>query len=252
MKRVASTVVLAGAGAAALLVACTLDNEELPTQDIVFSMPWTVGEESLYSIVDDDGEPLGTGVLKIEADAESRLRLVQEYASPEFSDQMILVTEAQSLKPISVERVISGEEGVLRIEGRYLGGIVEVERTATEDGKEEQRTDRLEVPEHAYDSASSVFLWRTMRLDEEYRAAYNNLATAVVGKPQSIRVTTRVAGRETVEVPAGIFEAWRVEIRSSGVEQTAWYATEGSRPLVKYDNGEVVFLLESVEEGGEG
>ncbi len=88
-----------------------------------------------------------------------------------------------------------------------------------------------------------------MRLDEGYGAAYHNLATAVVGKPQAIRVSAYVVGRETVEVPAGTYDAWRVEIRSSGVEQTAWYATGGSRPLVKYDNGEVIFLLESLESG---
>jgi len=249
VKRLGCAIALAGAATTLLLAACTLDNEGLPTEDVVFSIPWTVGEESSYTIVEDDGEPLGTGVLKIEEDEEGRLRLVQEYGNPEFTDRLVLVTEAATLKPITVERVITGDEGVLRIEGRYFGGIVEVERTVIQDDKEERRTDRLNVPEHSYDSASSVFLWRTMGLGEGFRAAYNNLATAVVRKPQRIQVTTRVAGRETVEVPAGTFEAWRVEIRSSGVEQTAWYATGGSRPLVKYDNGEVVFLLESHKEG---
>ena len=240
--------VLVGAAGGLLLLGCTLDDEVLPTEDVVFSIPWTVGEESSYRIVDDDGEALGSGVLRIE-EREDGLRLVQEYENAEFTDRMVVVAQADTLKPIAVERVITGDEGVLRIEGRYFEGSVEVERTAIEDGKEERRTDRLDVPAHTYDSASSVFLWRTMRLEEDFRAAYNNLAAAVVGKPQRLRVTTHVTGRETVDVPAGTFEAWRVEIRSSGVEQTAWYATGGSRPMVKYDNGEVIFLLEGVEEG---
>lgn len=239
------------AAAALLAAACTQD-DDLPTEDVVFSIPWTVGEESSYSILDDDGESLGTGILKIDQDEEGRLRLVQEYENPEFSDQLILLAEAETLKPISIERVISGDEGVLQIEGRYSRDVVEVERIVVEDDKEERRTDRLDIPENAYDNASSLFLWRTMRLGEGFQAAYNSLATAEVGKPQSIRVTTRVAGRETVKVPAGIFEAWRLEIRFSGRGQTAWYATEGSRPLVKYDNGEVFFLLEDVKEEGNG
>jgi len=213
----------------------------------VSAIPWTVGEESYYSLLDEDGEPLGTGVLRIEEE-EGRLRLVQHYQNPELDDRSVLLVEGGTLKPMSGERVISGEDGELRMEVRYASGMAEVERTAVKDSKEEQRTDELEVPEHAYDWASSLFLWRTIPLRQDYQASYFNMATTVVGKPQRIRVTLRVAGRETVEVPAGIFETWRLEIRSSGTKQTAWYAVSGSHPLVKYDREDMVFLLESIKE----
>jgi hypothetical protein len=56
-----------------------------------------------------------------------------------------------------------------------------------------------------------------------------------------------VRGKETVEVPAGTFEAWRLKISSGDGDQTAWYADTPERPLVRYDNGRQVFELLSLE-----
>ena len=232
-----------------LLAACTLaDEEPLPTQDVVASIPWTVGEETSYSILDGD-EVKGTGVLRIDQE-DGQLRLSQHYQNPDFDDRSSVLVDAQTLKPIEAERVITGEDGVLRIEVHYSGGIVEIERIAIEEGKdEERRVDRLDVPEHAYDVGASLFLWRTIPMQVDYRAAYRSMATAVVGKSQENKVTLRVLRQETVEVPAGTFEAWRLEIRAPGVKQTAWFAADSARRLLKYDNGQTTFLLESVKEG---
>ena len=235
---------------AILLAACTLAEEEpLPAQDVVDSIPWKVGEETSYTILDGD-KVLGTGVLRIDQE-DGHLRLSQHYQNPDFDDHSSVLVDAQTLKPIEGERVITGEDGVLRIEVHYSSGIAEIERIATEEGKaEERRIDRLDVPEHAYDTGASLFLWRTIPMQVDYRAAYRSMATAVVGKSQENRVTLRVLREETVEVPAGTFEAWRVEIRApGGVRQTAWYSTDSARHLLKYDDGQYTFVLESVKEG---
>lgn len=232
-----------------LLAACTLSEEEsLPAQDIVVSIPWQVGEETSYAIMDDD-EAVGTGVLRIDEE-NGGLRLSQHYQSPEFDDSSSVLVDPQTLKPIEGERVITSEDGVLRIDFRYSGATVEIGRIATEEGKdEERRIDRLDVPEHAYDTGASLFLWRTIPMQVDYRAAYRSMATAVVGKSQENKVTLRVLREETVEVPAGTFQAWRVEVRAPGVKQTAWYASDSARRLLKYDSGQYTFLLEGVKEG---
>jgi len=237
-------VALATVTALAAFAGCSAE-KGVSTEEVVTMLPWTVGEEASYSIVDRDGGTLGTGVLSIE-EGDGRLRLVQQYQNAEFTDRTILLVEPQTLKPVSGERVISGDKGELNVNVRYLGDSVEVQRVATENGKREGRIDRLSVPDHAYDTASSLFLWRTIRLQEEHQVTYFNLATAIVGKPQRNRLTIRVVGREKVQVPAGTFQTWRLEIRSSGVRQTAWYGTSDTHPLVKYDNGETLFLLEGV------
>jgi hypothetical protein len=231
-----------------LLAACDLSEEDsLPTQDIVTSVPWTVGEETNYTILDDD-KVLGTGVLRIDEE-DGRLRLSQHYENPDFDDRSSVLVDSETLKPIEAERTITGEDGVLSIEVRYSGDTAEIERVATEEGKdEERRIDRLEVPEHAYDTGASLFLWRTIPMEVDYRTAYRSMATAVVGKSQENKVTLRVLRRETVEVPAGTFEAWRLEIRASGVKQTAWYDADSAHRLLKYDNGQNTFVLESVKE----
>jgi len=233
-----------------LLAACTLaDEETLPTQDVVVSIPWKVGEETTYSILDSHDKALGTGVLRIDQE-DGQLRLSQHYQNPDFDDRSSVLADRETLKPIEAERVITGEDGVLSIEVHYAGGIAEIERVATEQGKDEQRrVDRMDVPEHAYDTGVSLFLWRTIPMQVDYRAAYHSMATAAVGKSQENTVTLRVLRQETVEVPAGTFEAWRLEIRAPGVKQTAWYSADTARRLLKYDNGQNTFLLESVKEG---
>jgi hypothetical protein len=55
-------------------------------------------------------------------------------------------------------------------------------------------------------------------------------------------VTLRVIGKETVRVPAGEFQAWRLEVKTSNAKQTAWYADTPTRPLVRYDNDRGLFF----------
>jgi hypothetical protein len=241
---VSKTGLLLALGLGILLAACTLSEEDsVPAQDIVVSIPWQVGEETSYAIMDGDKE-VGSGVLRIDQE-NGQLRLSQHYQSPEFDDSSSVLVDPQTLKPAEAERVITSEDGVLRIDVRYSGGTAEIERTVTKQGKEEdRRIDQLDVPEHAYDTGASLFLWRTIPMQVDYRAAYRSMATAVVGKSQENKVTVRVLRQETVEVPAGTFEAWRIEVRApGGVKQTAWYASDSARRLLKYDSGQYTFLL---------
>jgi hypothetical protein len=46
-----------------------------------------------------------------------------------------------------------------------------------------------------------------------------------------------------VTVPAGTFDAWKLEIRWESRKQTAWFADDSARTLVKYDNTDTVFEL---------
>jgi hypothetical protein len=241
---VSKTGLLLALGLGILLAACTLSEEDsVPAQDIVVSIPWQVGEETSYAIMDGDKE-VGSGVLRIDQE-NGQLRLSQHYQSPEFDDSSSVLVDPQTLKPAEAERVITSEDGVLRIDVRYSGGTAEIERIVTKQGKEEdRRIDQLDVPEHAYDTGASLFLWRTIPMQVDYRAAYRSMATAVVGKSQENKVTVRVLRQETVEVPAGTFEAWRIEVRApGGVKQTAWYASDSARRLLKYDSGQYTFLL---------
>lgn len=238
---------VAVAGLATLaLAACTASEREVVTQDIVSRTPWQAPEEATYRILRDD-EVIGQGLLRIEEQGDSLL-LTQEFDFPArgFQDTVAATVDGQTLKPLRVERVISGPEGDRRWEVHYLSGIVEVRQT----GGGDQRTDQLNLPQHAYDSWSEIFLWRTIDFRLGYRASYNGVLTAVLARPDSKLVTLQVVGRETIQVPAGQFEAWRLERLSGGRKQVAWYSSQEGRLLIRYDNGELVFELEEMPSGG--
>lgn len=212
-----------------------------PTSEpIVARIPWSGYEEASYVLVDDDGQEVARGVFTIQQE-DDRYRLSQRFQSTTATDETVALVGADDLAPIEVERVINGRPGELRFQVNYVGGIAEVIRTTAD----ERRSDQLNVPPNAYDMASSLFLWRTIPFAPGYEVTYTNMMTAVQERSRRASVTLRVAGKERVRVPAGTFEAWRVEVRSGG-RDIAWYAVDDGHPLVMYDNGEQTFLLEAL------
>jgi hypothetical protein len=237
-----SALLLALVGLTALAaLACESDGAPLSSQVVVSSIPWTAPEEARYRLLDGDDEK-GTGVLRIEAVAGT-FRFSQQFENEEFQDEIVAVAGAETMAPISVERRIEGPEGPREWEVTYEGGVATVVQRTEDD----ERRDELAAPARSYDGWTDVFLWRTVDFREGYQATYADVLTAGLAKPQIISQTLKVTRKETVEVPAGEFEAWRMEISSSGGGQTAWYADTPQRELVRYDNGTFVFELLALE-----
>ena len=222
------------------LAACASETSILSGRDIVSRTPWEGDEEALYRLMDGD-EVKGSALLRIES-RNGEFRFTQKFESEEFRDEVVAVADRETLQPQSVQRVIEGPEGERRWQVEYEGGRAVVMQRS-EDG---ERRDELTVPTHSYDSWTDVFLWRTIDFREGYEATYADVLSATLTKPQVITQTLKVTGKETVEVPAGSFEAWRLEIRSSDGTQRAWYADTEEQPLVRYDNGNLVFELLSL------
>ena len=211
---------------------------------VISRIAWTAPETATYRILNEDGDAVGSGVLKIEEQSGS-LALTQDFKASreEITDEVTATVERETLKPQTVSRVISGPEGERVCDARYEGAKVTVEQHSDED----QRTDELDVPPDAYDTWTDLFLWRTIDFREDFDATYHDILTCALVKPDLIQVTLEVKERQTVEVAAGTFEAWRLEIRSGGETTTAWYADDTRHTLVRYDNGQHVFELESIE-----
>jgi hypothetical protein len=225
------------------LVAWSCGGGEVETEDVVSVIPWASHEEAHYRLEDRDGNAKGVGVLSVERRGETFL-LTLSFRDDGNSDDSEVVVNAETLKPVSVKRVIMGEDQRDVVEGQYGDEGVIID--AQSDGDETKTS--LRVPEHSYDNESSLFVWRTLPFEEGFAAAYD---TIKVNQRERSLVQVEVVGRETVEVPAGTFETWRVDIRSGGVDQVAWYSVEPRRHLVKYDNSVLVFLLDEVPEESE-
>jgi hypothetical protein len=233
MSRLAA-VVIAGLALSLLAVGCSETHVE--TMDVVGSIPWGDHEEAHYRLVDRDGSDVGSGVLRIDGE-DGRFRLAQTYTDGSNSDASEVLVEADTLKPVSVRREIHSDGDTEEVEAEY--GPTEVKIRSGD------RQSFLSLPEHFYDNESAVFVWRTIAFKEGLVLRHHTILT---NRRDSAVVTVEVVGKEQVEVPAGTFEAWRLDIRSGSVRQAAWYADDARRHLLKYDNSRQVFLLQEAPE----
>jgi len=235
---------LAAVLALLLALACQGQAEPTPTPtgDIVYRVPWEDREETTYRILRGE-EVTGRGVITIER--QGRVLVIrQEYTDVggRFRDVVTATVDAVTLKPQVVERVLTGPDGERRWRAQYEDGKVSIFQES--DG--ESRSDELILPPHSYDSWTDIALWRTLPLDYGFRAAYVDVGTALLRKPDTAIMVVEVVSKESVTVPAGTFVAWRLQARSDEHTQTVWIADTPERPVVRYDNGTHVFELEEM------
>jgi len=187
-------------------------------------------------LVNDAGKELARGKLSLAVTGVTTT-LSQKFESEAAADSIDVVVDSATLKPASSVRKIDNDNP----DDEDL-----IEVTYSEDGASVKVGDRqtgLSVPEHAYDNDSSLFLWRTLPFADGYEASY---VTIITNRRNRQDVVLNVKGKETVTVPAGTFDCWRLEISTENARQVAWYADTPSRPLVKYDNDrDVIFELTS-------
>ena len=222
--------------AALLLTACVVD-DPVDTQDIVSNIPWQDGERTEYLLLDRDGdEERGRGVLTVTRQ-NGAFELGLRFSDENDSDEVVVLVDATTLKPISVRREISRKANTVTGEYDSEEGIIRI-TIIDKDGDERPVPLRLE--KHYYDNESSLFLWRTIPFEEGYEASYYSV---LANRRSQELITVRVAGTEEVTVPAGTFQTWRVEIRFDGTKQVAWYADTPERTLVQYDDSRQIMQL---------
>jgi hypothetical protein len=236
---------------AAGFAACAGGGGSSDTVDPVAQIPFAAGEELTYRLLDADGEPIGHGVLSVEAieGDGGTLRLVQRYTGvepedggPTPADTSTVTVDATTLRPRSMERVIEGPDGVRRYAGAYSIEGEEARLVATasdEDGDEDAH--ELELRDHAFENESSLWLWRTLAFAEEYEARYTSV-NVVEASQQTAEL--RMTGQQTITVPAGTFDTWRLQIRNGRATRVAWINVEPPHEIVQWDNGTLLFQLE--------
>lgn len=209
--------------------------------DVLSGMPWTAPETATYRLLDGK-KVIGSGELTLKLEGEM-LVFTQDFSFPdqEITDTVTVTAGSGTLAPATTGRVIKGPEGDRNCKATYGDGAVVVAQSS----KDDERTDKLDVPVKVYDTWADLFLWRTLAFAEGYEVKYSDALTCGLGKPEVLPVVLKVKGREKVTVPAGGFDAWRLDVRSGGRTQKAWYADDAARTLVRYDNGGLVFELES-------
>jgi hypothetical protein len=207
--------------------------------------PWMAGEVSLYQISEKGDEIVGT----VRVDMISGGRYVEledwtirrEIVTP--GDTEIAAVEATSsgLRPKAATLIRTRAEGNEMVFAQYDQGQVDMQLTTVDNNTTPQR---VNIPSDARDQRTILQLARMLPLDEDYATRFNSYLPVA---DQQDRVTLQVVGRDEVEVPAGTFDAWRVELEGDSRQTEAWISVDAPFPLIKYREGRNGPLFELLE-----
>ena len=234
---------LASLMTALVLASCAYGGEDIETVDIVATIPWGDFEEADYVLLDrSDEDEIGTGTLIVDTNDDGQFEFQINFAGESGTDQASVLVDANTLKPLFVQRERHLDDEDSLTEGEY---------TVDDDGEpilniktvegDNERTVPMRLDEdHYYDNESSLFLWRTIPFAQDYKVSYHSVL-AVAGSIQT--VTLLVRRQEEITVPAGTFDTWRVEITTADRRQEAWFSTDPSHVVVQYDNSFQLFKL---------
>ncbi|MBC7263338.1 MAG: DUF3108 domain-containing protein [Chloroflexi bacterium] len=220
-------------GLIVLLLATTCQvtgGEPLP-----LTVPWGDQEETVYSIRDQQGNEVGTGMWMIRR-TEDVYELQATFVLGEIKDEISLSMRASDLKPLRGERALSGTANDFTLHTTYTDDRLHIS-AQTRDG---EKSANLRVSADAYDNDQLLVILRALPYSDDYVARFT---TVVPTNGSQITTKLKVLGREMVETPAGTFEAYQVELNFVSTKQWVWYAVEAPHYMVKYDNGMTVFLL---------
>lgn len=220
---------------------------------IVGSVPFDAGEWADYALHDNSGAVVARGRLSVTRDGDSgRLTLHQSYTVADGDgapvDEVFVIVDEQTLTPFSLTRTVQSADRQDSYSAKYeapLSGDATVLFGSTVDGKSERR--ELDLGKNYYDNESSLWLWRTIDFAEGYEERYTSV-NHLDGSQQT--VILRVIDRQTIEVPAGSFEAWRLQVRNGRGTRVAWVNVDAPHQIVQWDNGSIVFRLEAYHPPG--
>jgi hypothetical protein len=182
---------------------------------------------------------IGEGTWSV-AKEDGQYELRQDFVADndKGTDSSTVDVDAENLKPISFHRRQDLPNQTQEVKGDYdyIKGVVNI--IQVEDNK--NRPVPMRLPDNYYDNDTAVFLWRTIPFAEGYTIAYR---TVLTGSASQAVVQLIVDGKEQVTVPAGTFDAWKLEIRSSGVKQFVWITDTPQHFIVQYNNSIQLFQL---------
>ena len=211
---------------------------------VLGAIPWTTPEIATYNI--SQGDTTGEATFQVLDGTESFV-FSQKFDIPDnqVTDEITVEAALETLAPLRVDRTtVDVDPDINRTcQATYSDGKVAV----VQKDEDNENTEEVSVPTVHYDSWADLFLWRTIDFKEGFETRYSDVLSCNPRKSEVITVSLEVKGIERVTVPAGSFEAWHLRIDSGGSDQDAWYSTEASRILVKYDNGPQRFELTSVK-----
>jgi tetratricopeptide (TPR) repeat protein len=208
-------------------------NEYLAGSSALLPAPWADGEQLRMDIKLGGGYKLGTACYSIasgETNGQKIWRMSSRMSAGVQSVSRVEV-EADSFKPIH-----SRWKHMLLGDVDALYGPTKAElRTAGKDGVK-----AIDLNGAAIDNEETIEWMRRLPLADGYQASARILSSLGGGL---IGVKFTVSGPEKLEVPAGSFDCYKVELN---INQTFWYSSDAHHYLVKFEGGGAVAELASI------
>ena len=219
------------------------------TTDIVHEIPWDGDETARYVLQDNDADAIGEATLSIEREGDAYV-LRREFSDDDGNrDASEVTVNDDDLKPRDGFRDITDEDSRRVAEFEYVTDedgdlVVEITQNVYDPPDAEEasstRSNPMRVPEHAYDTHSSLFVWRTIRFEKGYKATYVEVFS---NRRDTEKISIEVIREERVQTPAGEFDAWLVYISNGSTTQQAWFGTDDEHQLLVYQFSDQVLLL---------
>ena len=213
--------------------------KQLPSALKLLPTPWVLGERLQVNMKLPTGLDIGTMIYKVDAAKHggrdvtrcSTRGLVTVSSATSYSE---VLCETDSFKPIESlwKHSLLGEA-----QAKYSDSSV----TVNVAGKDNQFTIDFTPP--AFDNEQCVELFRRLPLAEGYKTTLT-VITSLGGS--KIMLPATVSKIETLTVPAGTFECYKLEL--AVVAQTFWISTDEHRYVVRFAAGGVTADLAKVWE----
>jgi hypothetical protein len=220
------------AALAALPAACS---QVQPVPLLFADAPWASGEQHTLSLTDSGGQQVGSAVYTLTSTANSAGEPSWAFAreiNSIGSQEVITVTmDAQGFRPQASRLVRTNQGAQESVEANYNAGQVDMNLTTRQNVMTVQRA---QVPSDSRETVTLPMLLRALPLATGYATQINVYMPIAA---QLERIAVQVTGEETLEIEAGSFATWVVQLQTRDSESTAWIAKEAPHVLVKYLDG---------------
>ena len=216
---------------ALVLTACGTSTPE----PLVLGEPvWQAGERSEYRVTNREDVVAGSAIIEITA-AEDLTdggwvfrRVINDIGVSEAATVTVQSLGYLPLHSLTVRSTQNAQEIVEADHDR-----AQVDLTIT---NQQGATvyERVNVPSDSRDERTLLPLLRTLPLRRGYAANINSVYPLT---GFSERFSIRILGSETVTVPAGTFDTWQIELRTTDRTTRAWVGQDAPHLLVKFIEG---------------
>jgi hypothetical protein len=227
-------------GVIAIVVGCSSSAAPSGSSSAVtltLTPPWTGADHAEYNILKDaDNSLLGTSVIDIQP-ASDAITIDHRLEISGVTQHFDVKVDPQTLKPLVTTEEVTGSPNNYSLTGTYADNKLAITAKTSQGDK----SITIDVPADAYDNNSLLPILRGIPFSDGYAASFTNIVPANAAQ---VKVTLTVPGQESVTVPAGTFDTYKVVMEFNGGQpQTAWYEVASPHRLIKYDNGTTQFVL---------